>query len=1245
MTGKSSQSLQDILKRRQSSDVVGRDTQINDFRANLVMAPDDERRRFIFNIFGQGGIGKTTLIRQFRQIAQSSNTLTAYIDEGIESEVDIMGSIAEQFKEQSHPLSLFEERYRVYQQRKQELENDPELPQGGVVFASQLITKVGLRLGKLTPLAPFVDLVDADATATQIGEWTKYVISKINNKDEVQLVLKPIEVLTPLFLKDLNTTASTRQFAIFIDTYEHTGQFLDQWLRYILDGKFGGVPDRILITIAGRSELDRNLWSSFSPIIARIELEPFTKQEAEDFLARKGITNQKVVNVIIRLSGGLPLLVAMLASQSPNDSQDIEDPTSTAVERFLKWVDDPSMRKLALNTALSRHINKDVIAQIVIGQNTDELFSWLKGMPFVEERGGYWTYHPVVRESMLRHKHHESKDEWGDLHGRLAAYYEKQISDLGLNEQDVVRNIDWQSFSLDSLYHRLCQNSTKNLIFALNGFLRAMDENLSFARRWANTIGQAGDDANTSELQEWGKSLLECLAAYDDNRFKEAELIFNRLLEVPTIDNQLRAIALGWRGNINYLMDNYQEALEDFDKAININSHYGWVFARRGDTYRLLKNYENALSDLGKALEIKPKDDWAFASRGLLYEELEQYDSALSDYSQAIKLDSKYIWALNRRQKLYRLLKRNSEALIDIEQLIEIETDNFDWDMARLEVLALDNNLESMSNCITNLENRIPSFIKIFKDDSQRELVETKERLQKTSSELKSKAEDEFIVDILQEIITLIDTQPKIVDEIARAIIILIKVQAFANCGRLTDGLKILDNSDLWNIVIRNLKLIRDIFPIERFTEIYLKTEEFTAREIEDVRNLVRRIIGLIDAPTDQISDILRAAWCLYQGFQYSQNDQAELALQALEEVKEEITEPIIWAVRASIHNDLKSFESAVSDLNRAIQIDPNSNLYLPQRGEIFNQMNRHKEALLDFDKALEEDPYDEQTFGNRGEVYEKLELYEQALADYSKAISLDAKYQWAIVHRGNVYRAMGNYDAALEDFSHAINRNSKYARAFTNRGRAYHELKRYEEAMVDFNNAIKIDSAYAWPYVRRAITQLALLKHEDAWSDLNRAIEIDNKYDWAIFYRGKTHREFGNYENALNDLTQAIEITPEKSAYYYHRSLVYYSMNQKENGDQDISEAIRLAESKYEQKPYDQENLCNLALYNLVATNKIQSDKLYQQIITADIAYINIYNHLILLQELTKSFPNNYGQIEQLIDLLEKKLKKAKRE
>lgn len=51
-------------------------------------------------------------------------------DDNEKSVPQAMEQLAKQFEEKGHKLGKFSERYRVYRQKQQELESDPEAPQG-----------------------------------------------------------------------------------------------------------------------------------------------------------------------------------------------------------------------------------------------------------------------------------------------------------------------------------------------------------------------------------------------------------------------------------------------------------------------------------------------------------------------------------------------------------------------------------------------------------------------------------------------------------------------------------------------------------------------------------------------------------------------------------------------------------------------------------------------------------------------------------------------------------------------------------------------------------------------------------------------------------------------------------------------------------------------------------------------------------------------------------------------------------
>ena len=133
-----------------------------------------------------------------------------------------LGCIADQLEEQGHPLKAFNERYKVYRQRKQELETDPEAPTGLTALATHTILDLGFDFLEHTPVGVFTKRLPRETLVSQASEWAEFVRRRLANKDEERLVLEPIAVLTPLWLAGLAEIAQKHPLLSLIHISEPT---------------------------------------------------------------------------------------------------------------------------------------------------------------------------------------------------------------------------------------------------------------------------------------------------------------------------------------------------------------------------------------------------------------------------------------------------------------------------------------------------------------------------------------------------------------------------------------------------------------------------------------------------------------------------------------------------------------------------------------------------------------------------------------------------------------------------------------------------------------------------------------------------------------------------------------------------------------------------------------------------------------------------------------------------------------
>jgi tetratricopeptide (TPR) repeat protein len=629
-------SFQEILRSRQASGFVGRERQVALFTENLRLPVTD--RQFLFSVHGAAGIGKSFLVRQFRRIAGDHGYVTGHVDE---SAYDLPSAL-EALAAGLGPCKEFGKRLAAYRQHRQDLDADPTAPEGLSSLLTRSTVRAGLAVaGEVPVVGAFTKAIDAKTVAEDVDKLRLYLSRKLHSRDDVQLVMSPAEVLTPALVRDLNSLG--RPLALFFDTYERTSPFLDQWLRDLLSGNYGPLPAEVVFVVAGQRPLDLNLWSDYLSIRTDLPLDVFTDEEARRFLTSRNVTDDRVVDVILALSGRLPVLVAMLAEAHPTNVSEVGDPSGSAVERFLKWEPDPDRRTAALYGALPRRFSSEVFE--VAAGSSDHL-SWLLQQPFVTEQADGFHYHDVVRSQMVRVLQRRSPGEWRTRHLALAEHHATQ--------------------PLEQAYHQLCANRVAALPDALCGLITAFATSRSQAPQWAQMIVQAGRETDTPEVSQRGTDLIEAA---------DHIALISLLVEDRCLPTSSRAQAHVERGVLLRAARDFDPALADFEAAIALAPDEVRYVGERGETLRRLGRPADALPDLDRMLAQEPDDAWTYGCRGAAFQALGRFEESLADLDKAIDLRPKYIWALGTRSETLLRMGRLPEALVSADQAIEESPD------------------------------------------------------------------------------------------------------------------------------------------------------------------------------------------------------------------------------------------------------------------------------------------------------------------------------------------------------------------------------------------------------------------------------------------------------------------------------------------------------------------------------------------------------------------------------------------
>jgi tetratricopeptide (TPR) repeat protein len=172
-------------------------------------------------------------------------------------------------------------------------------------------------------------------------------------------------------------------------------------------------------------------------------------------------------------------------------------------------------------------------------------------------------------------------------------------------------------------------------------------------------------------LLDKGSILERGLAALGERKFDDAIARFTEVMREISDAFFYRAIAYFERGD-------YEKALEDLDKFLELNPDHASAWDNRGVTLERLGRYEEALGSYDKAIELNPTHANAWYNRGVTLESLGRHEEALSSYDKAIELNPTDASAWNNRGVTLERLGRYEEALSSYDKAIELNPTDAD---------------------------------------------------------------------------------------------------------------------------------------------------------------------------------------------------------------------------------------------------------------------------------------------------------------------------------------------------------------------------------------------------------------------------------------------------------------------------------------------------------------------------------------------------------------------------------------
>ncbi|MDF2517708.1 MAG: hypothetical protein K0R59_3004 [Sphingobacterium sp.] len=141
-----------------------------------------------------------------------------------------------------------------------------------------------------------------------------------------------------------------------------------------------------------------------------------------------------------------------------------------------------------------------------------------------------------------------------------------------------------------------------------------------------------------------------------------------------------------------------------------------------------------------------------------------------------------------------------------------------------------------------------------------------------------------------------------------------------------------------------------------------------------------------------------------------------------------------LFVFRGSLYLKLTCFELALSDFNRAIELDENQTAAYVFRAKVFESYGYSEKALSDYAKAEENDSNSSIVYEERASLFERLGCLPEALSDFDRLVELNPEDFYVYSLRADLKEKLEDMHGALVDYSTAIELNPYYSDLYSYR-------------------------------------------------------------------------------------------------------------------------------------------------------------------------------------------------------------------
>ncbi|MGB3509291.1 MAG: tetratricopeptide repeat protein [Microcoleaceae cyanobacterium] len=516
---------------------------------------------------------------------------------------------------------------------------------------------------------------------------------------------------------------------------------------------------------------------------------------------------------------------------------------------------------------------------------------------------------------------------------------------------------------------------------------------------------------------------------------------YNRAINLNPNNHQSynnKGIAIAQLGNLT-------EAIENFQRALELNPKDPQTYHNLGAAYAEVGELNQAIEYFSKALELNPQDSQTHYNLGVVRFKVGDKQGALADYDRAIALNPINLEAYYNRGIAYRFAGNNQGAINDLTKVLELNPNIVDAYTKR-GIVRFD--MKDTKGAIADFNEAIKLNPKHPEAFYNRAVVRRILRDNQGS---------------LADFNQVIQIHPKYIDAyIKRGVV---RFDLGDHRGALKD--------------------------FDRAVELNPNNPEAYYN-----RGNTRRSLGDLSGAIADFEHAIELNPQYHQAY----NDLG-----------------IVHLKKGDIQQAMKNFEAA-------LQINPNYAEGYNNRGFTRFRLGDLAGAISDLESALKINPNYAEAYNNRGNTRFQTGDFQGSLKDFTQTLRINPNYVPAYNNRGFAKLKLGDFPGAIADCKEALKISPTYALAYYNLGLIHTEMGDFPQALADYNQTLRLHPKKIDAYIKRGFIYLKLGNYLQAIEDQNKALKLNPNLANAYNIRAQAYRKLGNLKATLDNLQKAAE-------------------------------------------------------------------------------------------------------------------------